>query len=148
MYTKPIVSRPRGDAYAAFRALSDHASEKDIESVMDEGKTESDPEKKDRYARLLNLIGVKNPTVFEEVLRRHSEMEDYLMDLLQPKINERVDNAVTTAVDNTTRTIYFTLVQKGKMTLNDAADEANMSTADFSTAMTNAGYKLPQMANR
>ena len=67
-----------------------------------------------------------------------------LMQIMQPEIDVVVKDAVDEAVDNTTRTIYFTLVQKGKMTLNDAADEANMSTADFSTAMTNAGYKLPK----
>ena len=75
-------------------------------------------------------------------------MRNAWMNIFEPEINERVNTAVTTAVDNTTRTIYFTLVQKGKMTLNDAADEANMTINDFSTAMTNAGYKLPQIANR
>ena len=135
-YAIIVVDELEGDAYAAFRALSDHAREDDVEFVMQAGKAEKNPEKKDRYVRLLNLIGFKNPELFEELLRRHSEMEDYLMNLLQPRINERVNDA--------TRTIYFTLVQKGKMTLDDAADEANMSPSDFSTAMTNAGYKLPQ----
>ena len=126
-YAIVVIDELEGDAYAAFRALSDHASEKDIESVMDEGKTGADPEKKDRYARLLNLIGIKNPTGFEEVLRRHSEMEDYLMDLLQPKINERVDNA--------TRTNLFIYVQNGTMTLTNAATNAGLTVDQFQTQM-------------
>ena len=139
-YAIVVIDELEGEAYAAFRALSDHASEEDIESVMDEGKTEVDPEKKDRYARLLNLIGVKNPTVFEEVLRRHSEMEDYLMNLLQPRIEkEKADER-----ENTTRTIYFTLVQDGDLTIERAAQKSGMSTNDFSESMKSAGFKLPK----
>ena len=71
-------------------------------------------------------------------------MEDYLMDLLQPKINERVNNEI----NNDRRTNLYLYVQRGGMSVDFAAHEAGMSTADFSAAMTNAGYKLPQMANR
>ena len=58
-------------------------------------------------------------------------MEDYLMDLLQPKINERVN----TAVDNSTRTIYFTLVQDGDLTLERAAQKTGISVDQFQTQM-------------
>ena len=67
-----------------------------------------------------------------------------LMQIMQPEIDEKVN----TAIDNATRTNLFLYVQDGAMNLDYAAKQAKLSTADFSAAMTNAGYKLPQMANR
>ena len=63
-----------------------------------------------------------------------------LMQIMQPEIDEKINDA--------TRTNLFLYVQDGDMLIEKAAKRANMSTADFSAAMTNAGYKLPQMANR
>ena len=71
-------------------------------------------------------------------------MASILMDVLKPEIDERVNTAVDNAVNNTTRTNLYLYVQKGKMALNDAADEAHLSIADFSNAMTSAGYTVPQ----
>ena len=65
-------------------------------------------------------------------------MASILMDVLKPEIDEKIDN--------TTRTNLYLYVQKGKMALNDAADEAHLSIADFSNAMTSAGYTVPQNA--
>lgn len=89
-----------------------------------------------------------NREIVENVKRRDSTMRNAWMNIFEPEINERVNTAVTTAVDNNTRTNLFLYVQDGDMLIEKAAKRANMSTADFSTAMTNAGYKLPQMANR
>ena len=70
-------------------------------------------------------------------------MEDYLMNLLQPKINERVKDAVITAVttaradehEKTTRTNLFLYVQKGGMSVDFAAHEAGLSVDNFRSQM-------------
>ena len=63
-------------------------------------------------------------------------------------VDEEINSAVTTARadehEKTTRTNLYLYVQDGAMNIDYAAKQANLSTADFSTAMTNAGYKLPQ----
>ena len=75
-----------------------------------------------------------------------------LMQIMQPEINVVVNDAVTTARadehEKTTRTNLYLYVQDGAMNIDYAAKQANLSTSDFSTAMTNAGYKLPQTASR
>ena len=91
-YAIIVVDELEGDAYAAFRALSDHAREDDVEFVIQAGKSEKNPDKKDRYGRLLNLIGFKNPKLFEELLRIHSEMnaENHFMKYYKHLENEYI----------------------------------------------------------
>ena len=67
-------------------------------------------------------------------------MKSVFMDVLKPEI----DVVVKDAVNNDRRTNLYLYVQDGAMNIDYAAKQANLSTADFSTAMTNAGYKLPQ----
>ena len=54
-------------------------------------------------------------------------MEDYLMNLLQPKINEKVNDA--------TRTNLYLYVQKGGMSVDFAAHEAGLSVDKFRSQM-------------
>ena len=63
-------------------------------------------------------------------------MKSVFLDILKPEIDEQIDNA--------TRTNLYIYVQDGAMNLDYAAKQANLSTADFSEAMTTAGYKVPQ----
>lgn len=38
----------------------------------------------------------------------------------------------------------YRLVQKGKLTVSEGADELEMSIADFKRAMTDNGFKIPE----
>ena len=146
-----IGSELEGDEHAEFRLLTNHAKENDVRIVAEKLENSTDTQVQEDGKKLFEFIESRTPGITRTVLNEldekeggHEKLASILMDVLKPEIDEKVN----TAVDNATRTIYFTLVQKGKMTLDDAADEANMTINDFSAAMTNAGYKLPQMANR
>ena len=137
-----------GNENAEFRLLTDHASEKDVEIVAGQLKAagDADTAAKENGQKLLEFVESKNPGITRKTLGGDEEMASILMDVLKPEIDERVNTAVDNAVNNTTRTNLYLYVQKGKMALNDAADEAHLSIADFSNAMTSAGYTVPQNA--
>ena len=139
-----VSTELEGEEYAFFRTISKKPADDDIKLIVKMADKEADPVARQFLKEYLDKLSDMNREIIENIKRRDSTMRNAWMNIFEPEINERVN----TAVDNTTRTIYFTLVQKGKMTLDDAADEANMTINDFSAAMTNAGYKLPQMANR
>ena len=105
-------------------------------------ENENDPVIKQFLRDYLEMLSEMDTEVLNEAKGRDPEMAKAWREIFG--VDEEINSAVTTAVDNTTRTIYFESVQDGQMQLNYAAKKSNMSTADFSTAMTNAGYKLPQ----
>ena len=150
-----IGNELEGDEHAEFRLLTDHAKEEDAKIVAEKLEKSTDSREQEDGKRLFEFIEYRNPGITRTVLNElkkaeggHEKLASILMNVLQPEIDERVNMAVTTAVDDATRTNLFLYVQDGDMLIEKAAKRANMSTADFSTAMTNAGYKLPQMANR
>ena len=98
----------------------------------------------DRLHRILNLVEKKNHGSVADKIREKKEMKSVFMDVLKPEIDVVVKDARADEHEKTTRTNLFLYVQDGDMLIEKAAKRANMSTADFSTAMTNAGYKLPQ----
>ena len=137
-----------GDEYAFFRTISKQPADDDIKLIVEMADKETDPVIRQFLKEYLDKLSDMNREIVENVKRRDSTMRNAWMNIFEPEINERVNTAVTTAVDNTTRTNLYLYVQRGGMSVDFAAHEAGMSTADFSAAMTNAGYKLPQMANR
>lgn len=67
-------------------------------------------------------------------------MSKTLMEIMEPEINERVN----TARADERRTVYFSLVQDGDLSVAKAAQKSNMTTDQFRTEMTAHGYHLPQ----
>ena len=59
-------------------------------------------------------------------------------------VDEEINTAVANAVNNNTRTNLFTYVQDGAMSIDYAARQANLSTAEFEEYMRNAGFNVPQ----
>ena len=51
-----VTDEPEGDEYAAFRALTKNAKEKDVEYVMDQVKQEADENVREHYGTLIKLI--------------------------------------------------------------------------------------------
>ena len=146
-----IIGELEGEAYAAYRVLKNHAEVTDVKLLLDrlqKADEENDQNMMDRLHRILDLVEKKNPGTVADKIEEMKTMKSVFMDVLKPEIDERVNTAVTTAVDNTTRTNLFIYVQDGAMNLDYAARQANLSISDFSNAMASAGYTVPQSALR
>ena len=85
-----ITSELEGAEYAAYRALTDHASGADVEQIIRDGSRETDSAMQDHYRVFLDLVARKNPDVIEEI-RRDSTMEITWMDIFKDAIDERVN---------------------------------------------------------
>ena len=99
---------------------------------------DADTAAKENSQKLLEFVESKNPGITRKTLGGDEEMASILMDVLKPEIDEKIDN--------TTRTNLYLYVQDGAMNLDYAAKQVNLSIADFSNAMTSAGYIVPQNA--
>ena len=95
-----ITSELEGAEYAAYRALTDHASGADVEQIIRDGSRETDSAMQDHYRVFLDLVARKNPDVIEEI-RRDSTMEITWMDIFKDAIDERVNNGKQEARQDT-----------------------------------------------
>ena len=143
-----IIGELEGEAYAAYRVLRKHAEISDVVLLLDKLKKsdeEHDQNRMDRLHRILDLVEKKNPGAVADKIEELKNMKSVFMDVLKPEIDEEINAAVTTAVDNTTRTIYFTLVQDGDLTVERAAQKTGISVDQFQTQMNE--YVRSQNAN-
>ena len=84
-----ITSELEGPDYAAYRALTDHASGADVKQIIQAGSLETDSTMQAHYRTFLALIARKNPDTIEE-LRRDQTMEREWTDIFKDVIDERV----------------------------------------------------------
>ena len=160
-----ITSELVGEKYAAYRALNDHADQKDVEIIIENGGKANDSAVQNHYHTLVNLIGTKNPGIIEDFIRRAQGMRDVLMEIMKPYFDEKLDIAVKERVDKevkeiqekanetmkikvveTTRNNLFEYVQDGDMVLEKAARRANQSVPEFIKDMELHGYRVPEIA--
>ena len=140
-----VTGELEGEEYAGFRAISKKPKEEDVVGFM---KEHGDDKEIASFVRAFaDGVSRVDSDLMEEIKGRYPEMGKTLMQIMQPEINVVVNDAVTTARADERRTNLFLYVQDGAMNIDYAAKQANLSTADFTTAMTNAGYKLPQTAS-
>ena len=90
-----IGSELKGEEYAAYRALTDKADEKDIKKVVRAVV-------KEYYRTLINLIAEKNPQ-FMDVLKEGKAMRDVLMEIVKEDVNAKVESAVQSATQSATQ---------------------------------------------
>ena len=83
-----ITDELEGGEYAAYRALSDHAAEQDMEALVRAGQEARKAEVRERYLELLRFLAWKNPEAAERLTGGGKEMSDILMDLLKPRIEQ------------------------------------------------------------
>ena len=88
-----ITSELEGSEYAAYRALTDSASEEDIKQVAEDTESEHDEKLREWSAIVLDLIATKNPTLFAEIIRSDDMKYPGLMEAFKDDVDERV-NAV------------------------------------------------------
>ena len=134
-----IVTRElEGDEYAGFRAISKKPKEEDVVAFIKEhGKESKVASFVKAYADGVSKV---DSDLMEELKGRYPEMSKTLMEIMEPEINERVN----TARADERRTVYFSLVQDGDLSVAKAAQKSNMTTDQFRTEMTAHGYHLPQ----
>ena len=87
-----ITGELEGPEYAAYRALTDHASASDVEQIIRDGGRETDSAMQDHYRVFLDLVAKKNPGVFEEI-RRDRAMSAVWMDIFKDEIDEQRQDA-------------------------------------------------------
>ena len=85
-----ITGELQGEEYAAYRALTDKASEKDVERVIVSADKEKTDRLRDHYRVLIELLAVKNPQIFEEI-RRNDMAGDVLMEIMKDRVDEKVN---------------------------------------------------------
>jgi len=85
-----ITGELQGEEYAAYRALTDKAAEKDVERVIVSADKERTDSLRDHYRVLIELLAVKNPQIFEEV-RRNEMAGDVLMEIMKDRVDEKVN---------------------------------------------------------
>ena len=130
-----ITSELEGDEYAAYRALSDKATERDVELVAEQRKQVSDQRTDEMYKKLLEFYEEKNRGILRRIIGGEREMSSILMDVLKPEIDEKVNQEVNRAVSDTHKNDLFKYVLKGYMSITDAAHEADMSVENFRQQM-------------
>ena len=130
-----VSTELEGDEYAFFRTISKQPADDDIKLIVEMADKETDPVIRQFLKEYLDKLSDMNREIVENVKRRDSTMRNAWMNIFEPEINERVNTAVTTAVDNTARTIYFESVQDGQMQLSYAAQKSGMSTDEFTQSM-------------
>ena len=99
-----ITGELEGSEYAAYRALTDHASASDVEQIIRDGGRETDSAMQDHYRVFLDLVAKKNPGVFEEI-RRDRAMSAVWMDIFKDEINEREQEARQDAMVSAIRNV-------------------------------------------
>lgn len=66
--------------------------------------------------------------------------------MFEQEKEDAVNNAVNNAVRETTQNNLFKYVNDGVMSMDYAAIQANMTVENFSKAMEEHGYRVPQLA--
>lgn len=134
-----IGNELKGDEYAAYRLLTDHADEKDVEIVAERlRRAKEDKEVRstdlENGQRLLEFVESKNPGITRKFLGGNEQMASILLDVLQPEIDEKI------------RTNLYDYVQEGGMSIKYAAKKAGVTPDQFCEEMEKHGFKVPEMA--
>ena len=130
-----------GEEYSGFRAISKKPKEKDVLAFMK--KHGKNKEISSFVRAFADGVSHVDSVLMEDIKGRYPDMGKTLMQIMQPEIDvvvkDAVNEAVTTARadehEKTTRSIYFTLVQDGDLTLERAAEKSGMTTDEFTHSM-------------
>ena len=139
-YQVVIIDELEGTEYAAFRALSDHATVEDVQIVLATMKETTVVAERDRYHNILQTIEIHNPGAVKEMIVEDRSMRSVFLDVLKPEIDEMTQDAVTNSL--------FQYVSDGAMPVDYAAKQRGLTPDAFVHDMTAAGYKVPQQQPR
>ena len=134
-----VTSELKGDEYAAFRAISKKPQIEDIEQLLKEVSTITDPELIGWIRDYLDLFSRLDSETIEEAKRRDPGMAKTWRDIFG------VDEEINNARSDERRTNLFVYVQDGAMNIDYAAKQANIPTDQFLAEMTQRGYHVPEL---
>ncbi|MBQ9438173.1 MAG: hypothetical protein IJU50_07550 [Lachnospiraceae bacterium] len=137
-----VTAELEGKEYAAFRTISKKPSLDDIQLIMGTAEKEADPEMKALLREFLEMLSRLDSEALEEAKRREPDMARTWRDIFG--VNEEINTAVNTAVENDRRTNLYVYVQDGDMMLENAARRAGITTDQFRSEMASHGYNVPQ----
>ena len=116
-----ITGELQGEEYAAYRALTDKAAEKDVERVIVSADKERTDSLRDHYRVLIELLAVKNPQIFEEI-RRNDMAGDVLMEIMKDRVDEKVNEKVNEKERETTVNHLKDIMESFGVTVDKAMD--------------------------
>ena len=120
-----VTKELKGDEYAGFRAISRKPKAGDVAAFIREHGDDSEISTFVRtYADSVSKVDSR---LLEELKGRYPEMGKTLLEIMQPEINE--------VVNNTTRTNLYLYVKDGAMSIDYAARQAKLSVDDFRSQM-------------
>ena len=120
-----VTKELKGEEYAGFRAISKKPKEEDVLAFMKEHG--NDKEIASFVKAFGDGVSKVDSDLMEEIKGRYPEMGKTLMQIMQPEIDEKINDA--------TRTNLFLYVQDGAMNLDYAAKQANLTVDQFQTQM-------------
>ena len=120
-----VTGELKGEEYAGFRAISRKPKEDDVLAFMKEHG--NDKEIASFVKAFGDGVSKVDSDLMEEIKGRYPEMGKTLMQIMQPEIDEKINDA--------TRIIYFTLVQDGDLTIERAAEKSGIPVDQFQTQM-------------
>ena len=120
-----LTDELKGERYAPYRALSNKPKEDDIEYLIDAANND---EIQRKYLRvILNLVAAKHPEMIEEIKGRDEGMTAKWMEIFKDEIAvERAEARIQA---------YAEMVDKGLVTINQAAEALNMTIQEFQKAV-------------
>ena len=108
--------------YAAYSVLRNKVDEEDVDLLLDELRNTQDYDSRERLRRILNLVELKNAGMVAGKIEGEN-MRDVFMEILKPQIDEQVRQR--------DRINLYGFVQRGRMSLSDAAEDAGVTEEQF-----------------
>ena len=122
-----MTSEIEGAEYAAYRVLKSQVDEKDVDYLLQAMKKTTDQQTRDHLRGLLGIVEEKHTGMVLKKIEEDEKMRDVLWEYFKPQRDAEVAD--------TTRTIYFSLVQDGDLTIDRAAQKSGMTTDQFRQQM-------------
>ena len=137
-----VTTELTGKEYAVFRSISKSPKVEDIQQVVEELESIKEANLINWYRDYMNLFSKMDGETLNEAIRRSSDMERTLRDILH--VDEEINTAVHTAVSDDRRNNLYIYVQDGGMSLDYAASRAGIPVDQFRAEMTDKGFRVPQ----
>lgn len=113
---KLLSKRPKEEDIVAFAELAKHLREKDDKENAD---------------AVLQVSVTANHVLYDDLKRRYPEMCDALMTLMKSEIDDKVQEGKQEGKQEGVLETLASLVKKGLISLADAAQEVNLTPAEF-----------------
>ena len=136
-----VTGELEGAEYAGYRAISNRPREEDARQILEDGYKQTEQFVKEQYKAFLDKLTTVNRNLVNRMKRSDKMKYEAILSVFKPEIDKEIDDAVRKTTENN----LFDYVNKGGMSIDFAASQANKSVEDFKKDMIAHGYKIPQM---